>query len=63
MLLLTVSALCIGYYTEATLSYIIYSYVMMEFPNNNKIKLSMTTSLSYILKLACTEHIIQARIL
>jgi len=63
MLLLTVSALCIDYYTEVTHIYIHYSYVMMEFPNNIiKIKLSMTTNLSYILKLPSTEHI-QARIL
>jgi len=60
--LLTVSALCIDYYTEVTLIYILYSYVMMEFLNNNKIKLLMTTNLSYILKLATTEHV-QARIL
>jgi len=62
MLLLTVSALCIDYYTDFTLIYIHYSYVIMEFLCNNKIKLSMATNLSHILNLASTEHI-QARIL
>jgi len=62
MLLLTVSALCIDHSTEVTLIDIFYSHVIMEFLCNNKIKLSMTTSLSHILKLATTEHI-QARIL